>query len=183
MKGNHIDSRTVPQQLHKQPSLVTWRWSVAQCLVSNVNRLSACEPRTCVSSLETSSYVLGSVEALVQEVAQLGSEENRREMKAWWARKINCFDLWLLRFLSSTKSSNSQERMPHGVADVGDGFHVYVVVVQRLGIGRGAGLSQQDPEPPAEFLRAPSLRRVENKYSRRRLRSNLIAIATCNMGQ
>lgn len=47
--------------------------------------------------------------------------------------------------------------MAHGVADVGDGFHVHVVVVQRLGIGCGAHLGQQDTEPPSEFLRAPSL--------------------------
>lgn len=162
IEGNQIQSRTVPQQLHKHSSLVTSKWSVAQFHLPNVNRLSASEPLTCVSSLETSSYVLGSVEVLVQEVAHLRSAENRREMKARWARKINCFGLWL-RFLTRSKYSNSQERMADGVADVGDGFHVHAVVVQRLGISRGARLGEQDTEPPPEFFRAPSLRWQEHR--------------------
>lgn len=156
IEGNQIQSRVVQQQLHKHSSLVTSKWSVAQFLVPNVNRLSASKPLTCVSSLDTSSYVLGSVEVLVQDVAHLRSQENRTEMKTTWACKINCFGLWL-RFLTCTKYSNSQEGMAHSIADVSDGFHVHIVVVQRLGIGCGARLGQQDTEPPPEFLRAPSL--------------------------
>ena len=47
--------------------------------------------------------------------------------------------------------------MAHGVADVGDGVQVHVVVVQGLGVHRRARLSQEDPEPPAQLLAAARL--------------------------
>lgn len=59
--------------------------------------------------------------------------------------------------------SHSQEGMPRSVADVGDGLHVDVVVMQRLGIRRGARLRQQDAEPPPEFLRAAGLKKQKPK--------------------
>lgn len=58
-------------------------------------------------------------------------------------KRIKCSmssqDVWL-RFLTLRQRWNSQEGVAHSVADVCDRFHVHIVVVQGLRIGRGARL-------------------------------------------
>lgn len=115
---------------------------------------------TCMSSLGTSSYVLESVEVLLEDVAHLGSEKNEICVRS----KHHCFGHWprfdLVQIsLHPPSVSHSQEGMPRSVADVSNGFHVNVVIVQWLRICRGPCLCQEDAEPPSKSLRAASLRR------------------------
>lgn len=124
--------------------------------------LSECIRPTCTSSLGTSSYVLESVEVLLEDVAHLGSEKKGKLnlLEVWTSLRWSMALLWPRPNIPTAPSlSHSQEGMPCSVADVSNGFHVNVVVMQWLWICRGACLCQEDAKPPSKFLWAASLKR------------------------
>lgn len=97
-----------------------------------------------MSSLETSSYVLRSAEALLEDVAHLEYEKK-------WKRMITAF-VNGLAVTPDPSLRHSQERMPHSVTDVSYGFHVHTVVMQRLGVRCRTCFCQEDAKPPSEIL-------------------------------
>lgn len=119
---------------------------------------------TCRSSLGTSSYVLESVEVLLEEVAHLVWETTDKVNlhKKWCKQKHRCFGWWPSFELvhgawPPSASSHSQEGMPRSITDVSNGFHIYIVVMQWFWVCRRAHFCQEETEPPSKLLWAACL--------------------------
>lgn len=102
-------------------------------------------PQTSMASKGTSSYVLESV-----EVAHLNKQEKKQGGQI--NKMTQCETPALISF-----TLNSQERVTGSCTDVGNSFHIYIVIMKGLGVSRGTGFCQQDSQPAAHVLRATRL--------------------------